>query len=100
MQAVDSNGQATALRFAHVALPADAIDCDQWVWHADAWRRFFLTREWNIGDIWVSVAGEQTDDGELRRWMVVGGEDKFSSSDRRALIAAIEEAGRLLDSLA
>jgi hypothetical protein len=91
--------QEFALRFADVALPPDATDCEPWQWHAGAWRRFFLTREWNIAGIWVSVAGEQTHDGDVRRWMHVGGEDECRTSDRHALIAALEEAGKLLDSL-
>jgi hypothetical protein len=91
--------QALALRFAHVPLPPDATDCEAWQWHADAWRRFFLVKEWNIGGIWVSVAGEQTEYGDVRRWMHVGGEDACRGSDRHTLIEALEEAGQLLDSL-
>jgi hypothetical protein len=99
MQALDSNEQATALRFAHVALPPDATECEPWVLNAGGWRRFFLVREWNIGGIWVSVAGEQTERGDVRRWMNVGGEDECKGSDRRTLIAALQDAGQLLDSL-
>ena len=99
MQALDSNEQATALRFAHVALPPDATECEPWVLHAGEWRRFFLVREWNIGGIWVSVAGDQSEHGDVRRWMHVGGEDECKGSDRRALIAALHAAGQLLDSL-
>jgi hypothetical protein len=91
--------QTLAYRFAHVALPPDATDCESWRWRGGEWRRFFLVREWDIGGIWVSVAGEQNHRGHVRRWMHVGGEDECTSSDRRRLIGALEEAGRLLDAL-
>jgi hypothetical protein len=87
-------------RFAHVALPSDAVECQPWHRHGENdWRRFFLTREWNISEVWVSVAGEQDHHGEVKRWLHVGGEDHCSTSDRRELIAALTDAGHLLDSL-
>jgi hypothetical protein len=92
--------QAMAYRFAHVALPDDAVDCDVWRWHGDDdWRRYFQTREWHISGIWVSVAGEQDHHGNIKRWMHVGGEDECATSDRSQLIIALLEAGELLDSL-
>ena len=96
----NTDEQVLALRFAHVALPDDATDCGPWQWHGgDDWRRHFLTREWNVEGIWVSVAGEQRHDGDVERWLHVGGEDQCTSSDRRLLIAALTDAGQLLDSL-
>jgi hypothetical protein len=92
--------QNLAFRFAHVALPAYATDCEPWEWHEDAWRRFFAIQEWNVGSICVSVAGEQTHHGNVTRWLQVGGEDKFTKSSRRHLMEALELAGQLLDSLA
>lgn len=92
--------QMLAYRFAHVALPDDATDCGPWQWHGgNDWRRYFLTREWNVAGIWVSVAGEQRHHGDVERWMHVGGEDQCTGSDRRRLIEALRDAGRLLDSL-
>jgi hypothetical protein len=92
--------QTLAYRFAHVALPEDAIGCDPWEWHGGQdWRRYFLTREWDVNGIWVSVAGEQNHHGDVKRWMHVGGEDQCTTSDRQRLIAVLIEAGRLLDAL-
>jgi hypothetical protein len=92
--------QALAYRFAHVPLPMDAICCDPWTWHGPHdWRRFFLTREWEVNGIWVSVAGEQNHRGGITRWMHVGGDDQCSTSDRTDLIVALVEAGRLFDDL-
>lgn len=89
-----------AARFAGVSLPNDAIENDAWRRHgAEDWRRHFLSKEWNVAGIWVSVAGEQNHHGGIRRWMHVGGEDQCTTSDRRQLVIAIEEAGRLLDAL-
>jgi hypothetical protein len=100
MREPSDDEQALAFRFAHVSLPEEAIDCEPWHSHGDEdWRRVFLIREWEIEGIWVSVAGEQSHDGQVRRWLHVGGEDRCTSSDRQRLIAALVEAGRLLDSL-
>jgi hypothetical protein len=91
---------AVALRFCHVGLPDDAIECHPWRRHGvTEWRRRFLTREWEVAGIWISVVGEQNHRGEVTRWMHVGGEDRCTSSDGRQLIAALEAAGQLLDSL-
>ena len=92
--------QALAYRFAHVALPEDATACDPWEWHGgEDWRRYFLTRDWDVNGIWVSVAGEQDHLGTVTRWMHVGGEDQCTASDRKHLIAVLLEAGQLLDRL-
>jgi hypothetical protein len=91
--------QALAYRFAHLPLPVDAIDCEPWQWHGDEWRRHFLSREWNIAGVWISVAGEQNHRGRVSRWLHVGGEDRCTSSDRQRLIAALVDAGQLLDAL-
>jgi hypothetical protein len=97
---LSSDEQTLAYRFAHVALPDDAVQCGPWQWHGgDDWRRYFLTREWNVAGIWVSVEGEQGHHGDVRRWMHVGGEDGFSTADRHDLMTALQEAGRLFDSL-
>ncbi len=96
----NTDEQTLAFRFAHVALPDDATDCGPWQWHGgDDWRRHFLTREWNVEGIWVSVAGEQRHTGDFNRWLHVGGEDQCTGSDRRHLISALTDAGQLLDSL-
>ena len=96
----NTDEQTLAFHFAHVALPNDAIDCGPWHWHGGGdWRRHFLSREWNVAGLWVSVAGEQDHQGKVTRWMHVGGEDHCTSSDRRELIAALNDAGQLLDSL-
>lgn len=100
MRDLTDDERRLAFRFAEVALPPDAIACDPWDWHGgDSYRRYFLTREWNVAGIWVSVAGEQDHEGEITRWMHVGGEDQCSTSDRRQLIVALQEAGELFDSL-
>jgi hypothetical protein len=97
---LSADEQALAYRFSHVPLPDDAISCDPWDWHGGLdWRRYFLTREWDVNGVWVSVAGEQDHHGTVTRWMHVGGEDQCTSSDRRRLIVALVEAGQLLDSL-
>ena len=93
------NEQSLALRFSHVALPDDAVDCEPWEWHANAWRRFFSVRDWHVGAVSVGVAGEQTHRGHIRRWVYVGGEDQFALADREPLIRALIDAGKLLDSL-
>lgn len=101
MRNLSKDEQALAVRFTHVPLPSEAIECEPWLSHGDAdWRRHFLIREWEIAGLWVSVAGEQNHHGEVRRWLHVGGEDQCTSSDRQRLITALIEAGRLLDSLA
>jgi hypothetical protein len=100
MRDLTDDEQRLSYRFAHVPLPADATTCDPWERHGENdWRRYFLTREWDIAGIWVSVAGEQNHLGDVTRWMQVGGDDQCSTSDRRGLITALEDAGRLLDSL-
>lgn len=100
MRDLTDDEQRLAFRFAHVPLPADATACDPWEWHGELdWRRYFLTREWEIAGLWISVAGEQNHHGEISRWMHVGGDDQCSTSDRRDLIAALIEAGQLLDGL-
>ena len=100
MRDLTDDEQQLAYRFAAVALPPDAIACDPWEWHGGtSYRRYFLTREWNVAGIWVSVAGEQDHEGGITRWMHVGGEDQCSTSDRRELIVALQEAGELLDAL-
>ena len=92
--------RALAYRFAHVPLPADAVDCSPWHWHGgDDWRRHLIIREWAVGGIWVCVAGEQTHRGEVWRWLHVGGEDQCTAVHRKQLIAALAEAGDLLESL-
>jgi hypothetical protein len=58
-----------------------------------------MTREWDVSGFWVSLAGEQNHYGEVTRWMHVGGDDQCSTSDRGDLIAALLEAGQLLDTL-
>jgi hypothetical protein len=65
----------------------------------DDWRRPFLTREWEVAGLWVSVAGEQDHHGDVTRWVHVGGEDQCTGSDRGHLIAALTDAGTLFDSL-
>jgi hypothetical protein len=99
MHYVDIDEQALALCFAHLPLPEDAIDCEPWHWHRDDWRRLFLTQEWYVAGLWISVAGEQNRYGDITRWMHVGGEDQCTTSDRKRLIAALQQAGQVLDSL-
>lgn len=100
MRKLTDDEQQAAYRYAHLELPVDAIDCDPWYWHGgDDWRRYFVTREWDVSGLWVSVAGEQDHDGKITRWLHVGGDDQCSTSDRGELIAALVDAGRLLDSL-
>ena len=100
MLGFDTNEQALAHRFAALLIPHDATECGAWGWRGqDDWRRGFLTREWDVGGIWVSVAGEQDHHGTIRRWVHVGGEDRCTGSDRGRLIAALFDAGRLFDSL-
>jgi hypothetical protein len=100
MRALTDDEQDLAYRFAHVALPEDAVACDPWASHGEQdWRRYFLTREWDVNGIWVSVAGEQNQDGEITRWMHVGGEDQCDTSERAELIAALIEAGQIFDAL-
>ena len=97
---LDTNNSRPRLfrRFAHLDVPPEAIDCAPWHWHGgNDWRRHFVVREWNVGGLWVSVAGEQNHRGEVRRWLHVGGEDQCTTSDRHRLIAALVEAGQLLD---
>ena len=91
--------QVLANRFAHLPLPDDATDCEPWCWHGEDWRRHFLTREWEVAGLWVSVAGEQNHHGDVRRWMHVGGEDHCTTSDREQLIAALVQAGQLFDAV-
>ena len=92
---------ALAHRFADVALPADATDSCPWGWHgADDWRRGFLVKEWEVGKIWVSVAGEQDHHGKVTPWLQVNGGDECTPFERRRLIAVLMSAGRLFDSLA
>jgi hypothetical protein len=92
--------QSLAFRFAALALPLDATDCDPWEWHgAGDWRRYFLTKEWDVSGLWVSVGGEQNHFGKVKRWLHVGGEDQCDDSDRHQLIDALTEAGKLLDGL-
>ncbi|TPG35847.1 hypothetical protein [Mycolicibacterium hodleri] len=92
--------QQLAYRFAHLPLPNDAVSCDPWSSHGEGdWRRYFLTRVWDIAGIWVEVAGEQNHHGEITRWLHIGGEGQCDTSDRERLIAAITEAGELYDQL-
>jgi hypothetical protein len=88
-----------ALRFCSVRLPEDAIDCEPWEWHADAWRRLFTVREWRIGAILVAVAGEQTHDGVVIRWVYLGGEEQLTGSERLRLAEVLIDAGKLVGSL-
>jgi hypothetical protein len=97
----NSAEQGLAYRFAALALPDDATDCYPWQWHReDDWRRGFLVREWDVGAIWVSVAGEQDHRGYVSRWLHVSGDDECTPPERRQLMAALSAAGELLDSLA
>jgi hypothetical protein len=92
--------QWLAFRFAAVALPLDATGCDPWEWHSpEDWRRYFLTREWDVDGLCVSVGGEQNHLGKTSRWLHVGGDDHSDSSDRHELVDALKEAGRLLEEL-
>ncbi|MET0704445.1 MAG: hypothetical protein ABWY93_32745 [Mycobacterium sp.] len=100
MDILSDHQQRLAYRFAHVPLPDDAIACHPWCEYGDDdARRYFLTREWRIGDIWVEVAGEQNHRGEVTRWVHVDGEDQLGPLGRVELIAAIVEAGQLYDTL-
>ena len=61
MRDLTDDEQQLAYRFAAVALPPDAIACDPWEWHGGtSYRRYFLTREWNVAGIWVSAPGNKT----------------------------------------
>jgi hypothetical protein len=92
--------QVLAYRFAALALPPDATECDPWEWHgAQDWRRYFLTKDWDIGGIFVTVGGEQNHHGGVIRWLHVGGSDQCDGADRRDLIDALTDAGKLLDGL-
>jgi hypothetical protein len=100
MRMLNDDEQRLAYRFAHLPLPDDAVACDPWSIHGeDDWRRYFLSRAWDVAGIWVEVAGEQDHYGNVTRWMHVGGEDQCSTSDRVLLLAAIAEAGELYDAL-
>jgi hypothetical protein len=99
MRDLSYDEQALAFRFSHLPLPADAIDCEPWHFQDGDWRRQFLVREWEIAGLWVSVAGEQDRHGQVKRWLHVGGEDHCTAPNRQLLIAALVEAGHLLDSL-
>lgn len=100
MRALTDFEQQLAYRFAHLLLPEDAVRCDPWFWHGDDdYRRYFLTRDWDVEGIWIEVAGEQNHRGEVTRWMHIGGEDQCDTSDRMRLIAVLVEAGELYDSL-
>jgi len=99
MRSQNDDEQGLALRFAHIALPNDAIDCEPWEWHADAWRRFFAVKDWHVAGVSVGVAGEQTHRGVVTRWIYVGGEDQFTSSGRHRLMQALTDGGELLDHL-
>jgi hypothetical protein len=92
--------QWLAFRFAALPLPLDATGCDPWKQRgAEDWRRYFLTREWDVDGLLVSVGGEQNHLGEVSRWLHIGGDDHSDSSDRRQLIGALMDAGKLLDGL-
>jgi hypothetical protein len=92
--------QWLAFRFAGIPLPLDATGCDPWEWHGSQdWRRYFMTREWDVDGLWVSVGGEQNHLGQISRWLHVGGDDQSDSADRQELVAALTEAGHLLDGL-
>lgn len=100
MRALTDLEQQLAYRFAHLPLPEDAVKCDPWFWQGqDDYRRYFLTREWDVEGIWIEVAGEQNHLGEVTRWLHIGGEDQCGTSDRMRLIAVLVEAGELYDSL-
>ncbi len=102
MRAWTEDQQQLAYRFAHLLLPLDAVACEPWESVGDDdddWRRFFITREWDVTGICVSVGGEQNHRGDVTRWMHVGGEDQCSTSQRSALISALLAAGSLLDAL-
>ena len=100
MHQLTDEQQTLAYRFAELALPIDATECDPWEWHgAQDWRRYFLTRDWDVGGIFVTVGGEQNHHGDVVRWLHVGGSDQCEGSDRRALIDALVNAGDLLDRL-
>lgn len=88
-----------ALRFADVALPCNVIDCDTWEWHDGRWRRYFTVKSWHVGDIEVCVSGEQDHGGRARFWTYLGSHALCTTADRENLIAALLEAGDLLDSL-
>jgi hypothetical protein len=100
MRELTADEQALAYRFAHVQLPLDAVACDPWTEHGDGgWRRYFLTRDWQIGDVWVEVAGEQNHHGAISRWMHLVTEGDCSTSDWPLLIAALVEAQQLFEAL-
>jgi hypothetical protein len=100
MRELTEDQQQLAYRFAALALRADATGCDPWEWHGDLdWRRYFVTREWDVGGVWVSVGGEQSHRGHLTRWLHVGGEDQCDGADRHQLIQALTDAGELLEGL-
>jgi hypothetical protein len=100
MRDLTDEQQALAYRFADLALPLDATECDPWEWHGTQdWRRYFLTRDWDVGGIFVTVGGEQNHLGDVVRWLHVGGNDQCDGSDRRTLIDALTAAGTLLDGL-
>lgn len=99
MRSLTPKERELAVRFAHVDLPVDVTDCEPWEWHQDAWRRLFTVREWQVAGVMVTVSGEQTHRGDLALWIYVGGEDQFSASSHGPLLAALVQAGTLLDSL-
>jgi hypothetical protein len=100
MRDFDTNEELMDVYFADVPRPAEAIECGPWRKRGEQdFRRGFLVKEWDVAGIWVSVAGEQDHRGKVTRWVHVGGDDRCAASDRRQLIAALTNAGHLLDSL-
>ena len=91
--------RSLALRFANVALPDDATECDSWEWHEGAWRWFFVSRECQVGLVRVTVGGEQTHEGDVERWLYVSGEDQLSRRSQQVLVQMLEEARAFMDSL-
>ena len=95
----NENRRFLALQFAHVALPDDATECDAWEWHKGAWRRFFVSREWQVGSVRVTVGGEQTHEGDVERWLRLCGDDELPASAQQELMQALADARALLASL-
>jgi hypothetical protein len=100
MRDLTADEQALAYRFAHVQLPLDAVICDPWIEHGDDdWRRYFLTRDWQVGDVWVEVSGEQDHHGGIVRRMHLVTEGDCSTADWPHLITALTEAQELFETL-